>query len=381
MKSFIEKYKPKDCKEIPQQIQVLKSLIQKKKHVLIYGPTGSCKTCSVYTIAEELDYEIIEVNASDFRTKNQIDLIIGQASEQQSLFQKEKILLIDEADCISGNKDRGGPQAILNILKNSKFSVILIANDPSNEKLKEIKRLTTLIEFKPIPTREIIAILKKICEKEKIIFIENSLKTIALNCNGDIRAAINELQSSIINKEVIELNEPRDYEINLANLLSLVFKTKNFYLHRIMENLEVDLDEYSLWLDENIPLEYSGNDLFNAYELFSKGDVFKGRIHRWQHWRFLYYQTILLSSGISVVKKSPNHSFTAYKKSMRPLKIWQANMQNSKMKSIAEKMAISTHISTKEAIKNFRLYKNIINEEITKELRLTDEEIEYLKNN
>ena len=59
---------------------------QKKKAALIYGPTGVGKTCSVYAIANDNDLEIIEVNASDFRNKDKIDQVIGNALRQGSLF-------------------------------------------------------------------------------------------------------------------------------------------------------------------------------------------------------------------------------------------------------------------------------------------------------
>src|SRR3989338_221236 len=170
MKSFVDKYKPKKSNNIPQDLENLKNLIRNKENVLIYGKTGSCKTSAVYAIAKDLDYETIEVNASDFRTKDQIESIVGSASQQQSLFQKEKILIIDEIDCLSGTEDRGGALAILNVIKNSKFPVILTANNPYNDKLKEIKKVVNIIEFKPISSREIVRIIKEICEKEDIKF-------------------------------------------------------------------------------------------------------------------------------------------------------------------------------------------------------------------
>jgi len=380
MKSFAEKYKPKSSKEIPQNLEVLKNLIKNKKNILLSGPSGSCKTFSVYTIANELDYEIIEVNASDFRNKDQIESIIGQASQQQSLFQREKILLIDEADCLSGTEDRGGAQAILNVLKTSKFPIIITANDPYNEKLKEIRKITNNIEFKPISNKETIKILKNICEKEQIIFSEDSLQKIAANCIGDIRAAINDLQSNVIKKELIYLEEKRDYELNIIYILNNVLKTKNFESYKILENANIDLDEYSLWLDENIPLEYKNQeDLLNAYNLISKADIMKGRIRRWQYWRLMYYQSLLLTSGISISKSKICNNFMPFKRPLRLLRIWQNNMKNSKKKSIAVKLSKFTHTSTKEVINNFRLYINFLkNNEIIKELELDEEEIKYI---
>ncbi len=380
MKSFIEKYKPKNSKEIPQPLGQIRDLIENKESILIYGQTGTCKTTSIYKIAEELDYEILELNASDFRTKDQIESIMGQASQQTSLFQRKKILLIDEVDCLSGTDDRGGASAIANIIKTSKFPIILTANDGYNDKIKDIKKLVTAIEFKPINSKDTTGIIKDICEKENIKFSEESLRKIAINSSGDLRAAINDLQSNTINKELIVLDEPRDYEISIIHALNAIFKTKDFNANNILEKANINLDEYTLWLDENLPMEYKGSDLSKAYELLSKADILKGRIRRQQYWRFLYYQSLLLSSGISVIKDKPNNSFTNYKRSMRPLKIWQSNIRNGKKKSIAEKLSAYTHTSRKGIIKNFKFYKSILNnKDIINELKLDDEEIIYLE--
>jgi replication factor C large subunit len=379
MKSFIDKYKPSSSKDIPQNLEELKALILKKEKILLYGPTGVCKTSAVYAIAKENDLEIIEVNASDFRTKEQIETIVGNASKQQSLFNKEKIILIDEVDCLAGREDWGGAGAILNVMKETNKAMILTANDLNNDKIKDIKKNTEVIEFKPIPSRHVISILTNICNKEGIIIDEEPLKKIAVNSNGDIRAAINDLESNLINNKIINSEEQREYSLDIMTLLNLIFKKKDFYSVRYMENIDLDLNEYTLWIDENLPLEYSAEDLYKSYELISKADIFKKRISRWQYWRLMYYQSILLTSGISIVKTNVNNKFSTYKRSMRPLKIWQNNMRHAKRKSIAEKLSKIVHTSNKQVIKNFNTYKNILmNPKIQEELKLEQEEIEYL---
>ncbi len=112
----------------------------------------------------------------------------------------------------------------------------------------------------------------------------------------------------------------------------------------------------------------------------SKADIFKGRIHRWQQWRLMYYQILLLSTGIASSKTDINPSFSNFKRSMRPLKIWQMNMKNAKKKTIVGKIASSTHTSKKEVMNNFNHYTHLLNNElISKELKLDEEEIEYIK--
>lgn len=382
MKSLIDKYKPKSSNEIPQDLSKLKEAIKNKKPVLLHGQSGSCKTSSVYAIANELNYEILELNASDLRNKDQIESIIKEALNQKSLFDRKKIILLDEIDGLSGTQDRGGASSLSKLLTNNNHVIIMTCNDISSDKLKDIKKLALCIEFKPIESKNIISILKNICNIEKISYTEEDLKKILINSNGDIRASINDLESCIKNKilDVSNLHN-REYEINIYNALSIVFKTKAIESIKVLENLNIDLDEYTLWIEENIPIEYKNiNDLEKAYYYLSKANIFKKRIVRWQYWRFMYYQSLFLTSGISLAKKKPYQTFTTYKRSMRILKIWQSNMRNVYKKSISEKIAYLTHTSNKNVLKNFNHYLGMFkNKDIIQELKLTEEEASYLK--
>ncbi|MDP2750837.1 MAG: hypothetical protein Q8O89_08455, partial [Nanoarchaeota archaeon] len=80
-------------------------------------------------------------------------------------------------------------------------------------------------------------------------------------------------------------------------------------------------------------------------------DVFRGRIRRWQYWRFLVYVNSLITAGISVSKDEKYKEFVSYTPTRRILKIWQANMKYQKRKSIAEKIAEKNHCSIKRALK------------------------------
>ena len=103
MQSFIHKYQPKNSKGVVGQTSAIVQLKefflnfkkQKKRAVLVYGPAGVGKTSSIYAIANELELEVLEVNASDFRTADQINTKVGSAVQQQSLFSKVKVILVD----------------------------------------------------------------------------------------------------------------------------------------------------------------------------------------------------------------------------------------------------------------------------------------------
>ena len=144
--SWTVKYMPKNTGGVVSQNKALGSLKeyvtnyskQRKKSALVYGPTGVGKTCSVYALAKELDWEVIEVNASDVRNEEEIRKRLGPAINQMSLFSRGKIILIDELDGISGTKDRGGINTIIKLMEKSTFPIVLTANDPWNKNILEL---------------------------------------------------------------------------------------------------------------------------------------------------------------------------------------------------------------------------------------------------
>ena len=400
MLPFTKKYCPKTTREIYGQdsvIKELKSFIenigkQKKKAALIYGPSGTGKTCSVYAIANELSLEVFEVNASEFRNKEQIEQKVGSAVNQHSLFSKGKIILVDEIDGLSGKEDRGGIQALYDLIEKTTFPIILTATNPWDAKFSTLRNKSVLIEFKPMGYLDIFSVLKHICDKEKIKADEDALKILARRAGGDCRAAVNNLDAlagekkTLTKEDVDELSE-RDREESIINALMKIFKTTDPKLAiTAFDNVKEDVGEQFLWLDENLPLEYEKPaDLARAYDKLSKADVFNRRIKRWQHWRFLVYINALITAGVAVSKDEKYHKFVQYKPTGRLLKLWWAKQKSLKKKAIASKIAERTHSSAREVLKDIEYFKVIFRKnkemakEIADELNLDKEEILWLK--
>ena len=187
MQPLTHKYAPKTTNEIfgqDENLKKLKNFIinfkkEKKNSALIYGTSGTGKTSSAYAIANELGYEVIEVNASDFRNAEQINQKVGNAIKQQSLFAKGKIILVDEIDGLSGHEDRGGIQAITKLIGDSTYPIILTATNPFDNKFSSLRSKSSLIEFRQLDYLSIFKILKKICEHEKIKYDDEILKALS----------------------------------------------------------------------------------------------------------------------------------------------------------------------------------------------------------
>ena len=398
MQPLTRKYQPKFCKEVIGQEPALKDLKnfiinfkkQKKKAALIHGPSGTGKTCSVYALANELGLEVYEVNASDFRNKEQINEKIGSAVNQQSLFSKGKIILVDEIDGLSGTKDRGGIQAMVRLIDKTIFPMILTATNPWDNKFGKIRSRSNLIEFEHLAPEDVFNVLKKICEKEKLAVDARILKTLARKASGDARAAINDIQilaATEITKEFVDELSERNKQDTIINALIKIFKTTDPKIAiNALENVNEDFNEVTLWIDENLPKEYEKPaDLARAYDKLSKADVFNRRIKRWQHWRFLVYINALLTAGIAVSKDKKYKKMTEYKRNGRILKMWWSKQKSMKKKAIAKKIAEKTHTSTKQILKTMPYMQLIFkkNKEMAKgiidDFELDKDEFAYLR--
>ena len=392
--NWVEKYRPKKFENVKGQDEAInkinnfmshfnsKALTKRKgKNALIlHGSPGLGKTTLAYVVANENKTEIFELNASDLRNRDKLREVLKPAIEQKSLIKNNKIILVDEVDGIS-SVDRGGLQELLSLIALTNYPVIITANDIWNKKFNNLRKVSEIIQLKEINYNIMKDIMFSILRKEGLFIDNNIITKIAIQSKGDLRAAINDLQTIATSKEESPTIFERNKEVDIFNALRMIFKGKpNQELLNIFNSVKMPIDEILLWVEENIPTEYNGPELLRACEMLEKADLFRGRIYKQQYWRFLVYENIFLSYGISASKKNPKTGFTSYKKPTRILKIWLNNQKTAKKKSIAKKYARLVHIGEKRALREFPILKSIIasNPEIQKQLRLEDDEIEFL---
>ena len=392
--AWIKKSAPKNSSEIIGQdfaVRMLKKFVlEKKKAAVIYGPPGCGKTSSVHAIGRELGLEVLEVNASDLRNADSMEETVGNASVQMSLIAKGKIILVDELDGISGQKDRGAIPVLLKLIAKTSFPIAITLNDPFEKKFASLRRKCQMIKFNPLSHADAVKGLSAICKKEGLSVPEKVLSSLAIKSQGDLRSAINDLQMmSAGRKELsekdLEVISDKDRVEKMASALLRIFKTTDF---RIASDAFRDVGEtpedWVSWVSENVPKEYRNPEwLAKAYESISLADVFQGRISRSQHWRLLAYIKLFLTSGVAVAKKEKNPGIVSYVRNARPLKIWMGKARLAKRDSVAEKIAARTRCSPKSVKKDFAFYKRIIKgsgqkERVSEEFQLDQKEAEWI---
>ena len=185
---WTEKYRPQSLKDIvgnPTSAESMRQWalswqkgIPKYRAMVLIGTPGIGKTSAAEALARDMGWGIIEMNASDQRTGPAIENVAGRAAIFNSFGEdgnfrstKEggmKLIVLDEADSLYGNADRGAMPAIMELVRHSKQPVILICNDfyGLSKKSSAIKTETFQITFRKPQTAYIEKVLMKICSKE-----------------------------------------------------------------------------------------------------------------------------------------------------------------------------------------------------------------------
>ncbi len=354
---WVERYRPTTRSELvgnPERIDAFldwilswKNGIPKKRAALLVGPPGTGKTSSVGAIAKDLNYEIVEFNASDKRNKENIETFVSRSAFQQTLDGSPRIILLDEVDGLSGTSDRGGIGAILKIIDQSAHPIVMTANDPSNPRLKDLVKKCFLVEFSSLDKDSIMRVLLRLSQENGNIISDDIIETIAGKSGGDLRAAISDLESVIDGNVTDEELGLRDVRISVEQTLRRLFMTTEPSIAKMIINqADIDHDSLVLWFEENLHLHLgTSSELNQGLDSLSIADLYLGRIMRQQNWKLLAYAYDFLSSFIAMSRTRTPYRRVEYSEPLWPLLIWKGHRKRDKTDELTSRVAKMAGIS------------------------------------
>ena len=268
----------------------LKNWKQGIKPALLLGPPGVGKTTVIHILAKEFNYTVWEFNASDIRNKQGLETKLSPLFTHSSLYDENKLIFLDEVDGIFPRYEHGAIDYIDKITKNSKIPIILAANFSDNQSILKLFRKCTKIQFFRVPNSIIKLYLQHIMSKENLEYSDVIINEVLENSNGELRAAINNLQSIGDNTTDQNLSN-RDIIFNLEDSLDLFFNSNNvkeayYFISNSKSNAKDKLNSaYYRILNSEI----SSKQIFLILNSIVKLDKILGNIKKTNDWRFLRY--------------------------------------------------------------------------------------------
>ncbi|MDO9538829.1 MAG: replication factor C large subunit [Methanocalculus sp.] len=313
---WTEKYRPKRLSDIVGNQSAVREIFDwatgwtpEKKPLLLYGKPGIGKTSTAYALAGDLGWEIVELNASDQRTKGVIERIAGSSSTTASLSGAERrLILLDEADNLEGNADRGGAKAIVDIIRHSKQPILLIANDAYGV-APEIRKLCDEVQFRAVSARSLYPHLKGICASEGMICDDDAMRVIAEEARGDIRSGVNMLFGASVGRDRITVTDLHiQQKDSRSSIFDLVAKTisgsaEDDQLLRISREVEDTPDAMIQWLEAAVLQHQNIRRRSLALHYLSVADLYLGRTLSRQYYTLWRYATAIMLIGSAAASR------------------------------------------------------------------------------
>ncbi|WP_123623496.1 replication factor C large subunit [Halorubrum sp. CSM-61] len=336
MADWTEKYRPSTLSEVRGNDKArdafaewARSWDDHREAVVLHGSPGVGKTSAAHALANDMGWETVELNASDQRTADVIERFAGRAARNATLggsaagggagggdTASRQLVILDEADNIHGNYDRGGASAITELVKESGQPIVLIAND-YYDMARGLRNATQEIEFRDVSARSIVPVLRDVCRKESIEFESDALERIAERNRGDLRGAINDLQAATEGRDSIAVEDvvtgDRDKALGLFPFLDAVLKEESAEeALRSAYAVDETPDDLTMWIENNVLDVYEPMEAVRAYDFLANADVWLGRVRATQNYTYWRYATDNAAAGVAAARDGEKGGWTRY---------------------------------------------------------------------
>lgn len=224
-KLWVERHKPKSLAEVVGNSANVQKLVKflshdpketkagAKRAILIGGPPGTGKTTAAHLAAVQCGFRVVELNASDDRSRSKIEKIIspltslGQTrikfpskTNVETNVAANIAIIADEVDGLDGTCDKGGLGYLVGLISKPSSSssarvvppMIFICNDMGDKKMRTLKTHCQVLYWQKPSNAQVLTRISAIARQEGLSGLP--FDNIVNVCDGDIRHAINMLQ-------------------------------------------------------------------------------------------------------------------------------------------------------------------------------------------
>lgn len=340
----------------------------KKRALILAGKPGIGKTSAALALADDMGWGVLEMNASDHRNKEAIQRFVGRSAVDDTFSMdgsfvpysegKRTLLILDEADNVFGNEDRGGIVEIKNTVEKTRQPMILIVNDyyGLRNRSKSLSDMLKKVEFKPVDKGDLIQLLKRVCRSQGLSFEIDALAALANRSEGDVRSALRDLQTVSAGRDRVEVENldvlgyrNREAEI-FPSLRKILYDDDPIDARESIRELDEEPRNLITWVGENLPREYKDKgERSRGFDYLSLADIYLGRVIHSSYYRFWSYTNDLMTAGVCSVKSRSHRGFNKYAFPTWIRKMFSSKGRRSMIHMISLKLAMGTHTTSDRA--------------------------------
>ncbi|ODS36196.1 MAG: Replication factor C small subunit [Candidatus Altiarchaeales archaeon WOR_SM1_86-2] len=209
---WTEKYRPHKLDDMIGQDKIsqrLSAYVSAKSmpHLLFAGPAGTGKTTAALCIAREFFggtwEDFLELNASDERGIDVVRTKIKDFARTRPIVGEFKMIFLDEADALTPEAQNALRRTMESYTETCRF---ILSCNYSSKIIEPLQSRCAVFRFKRLSRDAIRGRMEYILKEEGIEYEDAALDAILYVAEGDVRRAINILQSSAASGEVNEEN-------------------------------------------------------------------------------------------------------------------------------------------------------------------------------
>jgi len=244
---WTEKYRPKKLHDIVGQEQIVGRLeayvkARSMPHLLFAGSAGVGKTTAAMAIAREMfgdiTHDFLELNASDERGIDVVRSKIKDFARTMPLFGDFKIIFLDESDSLTSEAQNALRRTMEQYTGTCRF---ILSCNYSSKIIEPIQSRCAVFRFTRLTRESVKKYLEKILKAEGVKHDEAGLEAILYVSEGDMRRAINILQSAAalgaVNEDHVYSITTRARPEDIKTLLTLALSGKFLDARNLLDKL------------------------------------------------------------------------------------------------------------------------------------------------
>ncbi len=189
-------------------------------HLLLYGQAGTGKTTLAKIITNQIDCDVMYINASDENNVDTVrDKIRGFASSMG--FRKWKVIILDESDYLTPNAQA----ALRNLMETfSKTTRFILTCNYVEKIIDPIQSRCQTFSITPPSKKEVAIRLKEILDTEGVSYEISDLAILVNSGYPDIRRVLNAAQRQVVGS-VLKIDKTSTIQANYMDDVLKVLKS------------------------------------------------------------------------------------------------------------------------------------------------------------